>query len=183
MIWYLTPLSELNSFWHSRQRYFPTEWSPWKAGSSLLYPAAISRGPSGRACRAPTTQTRTLWKARGILSRKRVPILCPAKGPQKLPGHQQLKDLVGKCVRGPKIPHARIGRILEAFNSKGQPIAMQFGPSAAKQWRLLPLRQIQREEMGTFQASVQRHAPLQSSFGRAANAQCTHGEAVKLQLN
>lgn len=27
-MWYLTPLSELNSLGHSRQRYFPTRWSP-----------------------------------------------------------------------------------------------------------------------------------------------------------
>lgn len=30
-MWYLTPLSELNSFGHSRQQYFPTRWSPCKA--------------------------------------------------------------------------------------------------------------------------------------------------------
>lgn len=27
-MWYLTPLSELNSFGHNRQQYFPTRWSP-----------------------------------------------------------------------------------------------------------------------------------------------------------
>lgn len=31
-MWYLTPLSELNSFGHSRQQYFPTRWSPCKTG-------------------------------------------------------------------------------------------------------------------------------------------------------
>lgn len=29
-MWYLTPLSEPNSFGHSRQQYFPTRWSPCK---------------------------------------------------------------------------------------------------------------------------------------------------------
>lgn len=33
-MWYLTPLSELNSLGHSRQQYFPTRWSPCKAHGS-----------------------------------------------------------------------------------------------------------------------------------------------------
>lgn len=30
-MWYLTPLSELNSFGHSRQWYFPAKWAPCNA--------------------------------------------------------------------------------------------------------------------------------------------------------
>lgn len=32
-MWYLTPLSELNSLAHSKQQYFPTRWSPCKTGA------------------------------------------------------------------------------------------------------------------------------------------------------
>lgn len=49
-MWYLTPLSELNSFAHSRQQYFPTRWSPCKTPAfspQMWDPRVTLWGPEG----------------------------------------------------------------------------------------------------------------------------------------
>lgn len=47
MMWYLTPLSELNSFWQRRQRYLPTEWSPCKDTEPTGSPKAEPKSSPG----------------------------------------------------------------------------------------------------------------------------------------
>lgn len=49
-MWYLTPLSELNSFAHSRQQYFPTRWSPCKTHAQ---PPHVGRGGRRQQAQAP----------------------------------------------------------------------------------------------------------------------------------
>lgn len=52
-MWYLTPLSELNSLGHSRQQYFPTRWSPCRHRAVPRtqvghhpWPVEVKRGPA-----------------------------------------------------------------------------------------------------------------------------------------
>lgn len=49
-MWYLTPLSELNSLAHSKQQYFPTRWSPCKTGAQ---PPRVGQETDGSRDRRP----------------------------------------------------------------------------------------------------------------------------------
>lgn len=81
MMWYLTPLSELNSFWQRRQRYLPTEWSPCKDTEPTGSPKAEPKAPRAskfrvlQACRAqpvPDFGAPALPPAAAALRRPRV---------------------------------------------------------------------------------------------------------------
>lgn len=87
MMWYLTPLSELNSFWHRRQRYLPTKWSPCKTEHPPAAPGRAENALEGRLppapCPAPCREGRLMLEPQSkqtLISKP--PDLLPAPGPR-----------------------------------------------------------------------------------------------------
>lgn len=83
-MWYLTPLSELNSFWHRRQRYLPTKWSPCKTEHPPAAPGRAKNALEGRLPPpAPCCEGRLMLEPQSkqtLISKP--PDLLPAPGPR-----------------------------------------------------------------------------------------------------
>lgn len=89
MMWYLTPLSELNSFWHSRQRYLPTECSPCKTEHNAA-PHTEPTHPSPPPSQPKQADTSTLKRQKTFSSKApQVPQLHLLLHMQRVPAVQQ----------------------------------------------------------------------------------------------